>query len=73
MRTNSTARAGNIQDDRGIGPCALMQAILWDRIKIADVVGVKVISLDEAPSGYAEFDAGAPVKFVIDPHGQLKH
>lgn len=51
---------------------ALMQAILWDRIKIADIVGVKVISLDEAPSGYAQFDAGAPVKFVIDPHGQLK-
>ena len=50
---------------------ALMQAILWDRIKIADIVGVKVISLDEAPSGYAQFDAGAPVKFVIDPHGQL--
>ena len=34
---------------------ALMQAILWDRIRIADVVGVRVISLDEAPSGYAEF------------------
>lgn len=52
---------------------ALMQAILWERIKIAEVVGVKVISLDEAPTGYAEFDAGAPVKYVIDPHGQLKH
>jgi len=51
---------------------ALMQAILWDRIKIADVVGVQVISLDDAPLGYAEFDAGAPKKFVIDPHAQLK-
>ncbi|OGA94763.1 MAG: formaldehyde dehydrogenase, glutathione-independent [Burkholderiales bacterium RIFCSPHIGHO2_12_FULL_61_11] len=50
---------------------ALMQAILWDRIKIADIVGVKVISLDEAPAGYAQFDAGAPTKFVIDPHNQL--
>lgn len=50
---------------------ALMQAILWDRIKIADVVNVKIISLDEAPAGYAEFDAGAPTKFVIDPHGQM--
>lgn len=48
---------------------ALMQAILWDRIKIADIVGVEVISLDQAPRGYAEFDAGAPKKFVIDPHG----
>jgi len=50
---------------------ALMQAILWDRIRIAETVGVQVISLDEAPKGYAEFDAGAPKKFVIDPHGML--
>jgi glutathione-independent formaldehyde dehydrogenase len=50
---------------------ALMQAILWDRIQIADIVGVQIISLDQAPSGYAEFDAGAPKKFVIDPHQQL--
>ena len=51
---------------------ALMQAILWDRIKIADIVGVQIISLDDAPKGYAEFDAGAPKKFVIDPHHMLK-
>ncbi len=50
---------------------ALMQAILWDRIKIADIVGVEIISLDDAPKGYAEFDAGAPKKFVIDPHNML--
>lgn len=50
---------------------ALMQAILWDRIKIADVVGVTVISLDDAPKGYASFDAGAPQKFVLDPHEQI--
>jgi glutathione-independent formaldehyde dehydrogenase len=49
----------------------LMQAILWDRINIADIVGVQVISLDQAPSGYGEFDAGAPKKFVIDPHRLL--
>ncbi|WP_321812253.1 MULTISPECIES: formaldehyde dehydrogenase, glutathione-independent [unclassified Burkholderia] len=48
---------------------ALMQAILWDRIRIAETVGVQVISLDEAPAAYAAFDAGAPKKFVIDPHG----
>jgi len=47
---------------------ALMQAILWDRIRIADIVGVQVITLDDAPNGYHEFDAGAPKKFVIDPH-----
>jgi len=50
---------------------ALMQAILWDRIRIAETVGVQVISLDDAPKGYAQFDAGAPKKFVIDPHGML--
>ncbi|WP_407314629.1 formaldehyde dehydrogenase, glutathione-independent [Pseudomonas sp. nanlin1] len=46
----------------------LMQAIMWDRINIADVVGVQVISLDQAPQGYGEFDSGVPKKFVIDPH-----
>jgi glutathione-independent formaldehyde dehydrogenase len=50
---------------------ALMQAILWDRIDVANTVGVEVISLDDAPEGYGEFDAGAPKKFVIDPHGML--
>ncbi|CAE6858447.1 Glutathione-independent formaldehyde dehydrogenase [Paraburkholderia aspalathi] len=43
----------------------LMQAILWDRLKIADVVNVQVISLDKAPEGYALFDSGVPQKFVI--------
>lgn len=28
---------------------ALMKAIMWDRINIAEVVGVQVISLDQAP------------------------
>ena len=28
---------------------ALMQAILYDRVKIADAVNVKVISLEDAP------------------------
>jgi len=51
---------------------ALMQAILWDRIDVAGVVGVEVISLDDAPKGYGEFDAGVPKKFVIDPHSMLK-
>jgi glutathione-independent formaldehyde dehydrogenase len=45
-----------------------MQAIMWDRIHIVDIVGVGVISLDDAPRGYGEFDAGVPNKFVIDPH-----
>lgn len=50
----------------------LMQAILWDRIKIADIVGVQVITLDQAPDSYQQFDAGAPKKFVIDPHNTLR-
>jgi glutathione-independent formaldehyde dehydrogenase len=32
---------------------------------------VSVISLDQAPEGYKQFDGGAPRKFVIDPHGLL--
>lgn len=49
----------------------LMQAILFDKVKIADAVNVKMISLDEAPQGYADFDGGAAKKFVIDPHGSV--
>jgi glutathione-independent formaldehyde dehydrogenase len=47
----------------------LMQAILYGRINIADAVNVKVISLDEAPDGYRDFDKGAACKYVLDPHG----
>jgi len=46
----------------------LMQAILYDKIQIADAVNVEVISLDDAPSGYKDFDQGAAKKYVIDPH-----
>ena len=49
----------------------LMQAILWDKIKIADAVNVQVISLDEAPDGYKDFDQGAAKKYVLDPHGVI--
>ncbi|MCU9953921.1 formaldehyde dehydrogenase, glutathione-independent [Burkholderia stabilis] len=49
----------------------LMQAILFDRLPIAKIVNVEVISLDQAPEGYKKFDGGAPRKFVIDPHGLL--
>jgi glutathione-independent formaldehyde dehydrogenase len=49
----------------------LREAILHDRVQIASNVNATVISLDEAPRGYQEFDAGAPKKFVIDPHGML--
>ena len=49
----------------------LMQAILYDKVSVADNVGVTVISLDEGPQGYQDFDRGAAKKFVIDPHGML--
>jgi glutathione-independent formaldehyde dehydrogenase len=29
----------------------------------------QVISLDDAPAGYQDFDKGAAKKYVIDPHG----
>ena len=48
-----------------------MQAILHDRIPIADVVNAQVISLEDAPKGYADFDKGAAVKFILDPHGTV--
>jgi glutathione-independent formaldehyde dehydrogenase len=47
----------------------LMQAILHDRLPIAKIVNATVISLDDAPKGYQDFDKGAAKKFVIDPHG----
>jgi len=47
----------------------LMQAILHDRLPIAKIVNATVISLDQAPQGYQDFDKGAAKKFVLDPHG----
>ncbi len=49
----------------------LMHCILYDKIQIAQAVNVKVISLDQAPQGYTDFDRGAAKKFVIDPHEQI--
>jgi len=47
----------------------LMQAILHDRLPIARIVNATVITLDEAPAGYEDFDRGAAKKFILDPHG----
>jgi glutathione-independent formaldehyde dehydrogenase len=49
----------------------LMQAILHDKIKIAQAVNVTVLPLDEGPNGYVDFDKGAAKKFVLDPHQLL--
>ncbi|MBO0805030.1 MAG: formaldehyde dehydrogenase, glutathione-independent [Nocardiopsaceae bacterium] len=49
----------------------LMMSILHDKAHIADAVNATVISLDQAPEGYRNFDQGAARKFVIDPHGLI--
>ena len=49
----------------------LMQMILNDRAHIAKAVNATVITLDEAPKGYEDFDSGVAKKFVLDPHGLI--
>ncbi|MFC0338219.1 glutathione-independent formaldehyde dehydrogenase [Kushneria avicenniae] len=49
----------------------LMQAILHGRLNIAEIVNAQIITLEDAPKGYEEFDAGVASKFVLDPHGML--
>ncbi|MET0354512.1 MAG: formaldehyde dehydrogenase, glutathione-independent, partial [Plantibacter flavus] len=49
----------------------LMMAILHDKVHIAKNVNATAITLDDAPRGYAEFDAGAAQKFVLNPNGYL--
>ena len=46
----------------------LMQMILNDRAHIADAVNATVVTLDEAPQGYKDFDKGAAKKFVLNPN-----
>ncbi|KNH15917.1 aldehyde dismutase, partial [Arthrobacter sp. ZBG10] len=50
----------------------LMTAILHNRVQIAKAVNAKAIPLEEAARGYAEFDAGAATKFVLNPNGYVK-
>ena len=58
------------------GQCPVMKyhkklaaAIMRGRISVAKAVGATLISLDDAPKGYAAFDKGVARKFVIDPNG----
>ena len=46
----------------------LMQMILHDRAQIAKAVNATVITLDEAPQGYEDFDSGVARKFVLNPN-----
>ena len=49
----------------------LMMSILHDKAQIAKAVNATVISLDDAPRGYQEFDKGAAKKYIIDPNGMI--
>jgi len=49
----------------------LMMAILHDKVQIAKAVNAQAITLEDAPRGYAEFDAGAATKFVLNPNGYV--
>ncbi len=48
-----------------------MMAILHNKVQIAKAVNATVISLDQAPQGYIDFDKGAAKKYIIDPHGSI--
>lgn len=50
----------------------LMQAILSGKWSPSTAVNVQVISLSDAAQGYKDFDSGAAVKYVLDPHGSIK-
>jgi len=45
--------------------------VLNERCQIAKAVNANVITLEEAPQGYKDFDKGASMKYVLDPHGML--
>ena len=49
----------------------LMMAILHDKVHIARNVNAQAIPLSDAPRGYAEFDAGAATKYVLNPNGYI--
>ena len=49
----------------------LMETILRGKASIARAVNATLITLDEAPAAYADFDRGVAKKFVIDPHGMV--
>ena len=49
----------------------LMQMILHGKAEIAKAVNATVITLDDAPQGYKDFDSGVAKKFVLNPHGLI--
>ncbi len=49
----------------------LMMAILNDKVQIAKAVNATVITLDDAPQGYQDFDKGVAKKFVLNPNEMI--
>jgi glutathione-independent formaldehyde dehydrogenase len=49
----------------------LMNAILNDRVEIAKAVNATVITLDDAPQGYQDFDSGVARKYVLNPNEMI--
>ena len=50
----------------------LMNAILNDRVQIAKAVNATVITLDDAPQGYKDFDSGVARKYVFNPNDLIR-
>jgi glutathione-independent formaldehyde dehydrogenase len=50
----------------------LMNAILFNRVQLSQVLNTTPIPLDEAPQAYQAFDSGVAQKFVLDPQGILQ-
>jgi glutathione-independent formaldehyde dehydrogenase len=49
----------------------LMNAILHDKVHISKNVNGIAIPLEDAPRGYADFDSGTSVKYVLNPNGYI--
>ena len=49
----------------------LMMAILNDKVQIAKAVNATVITLDDAPQGYKDFDKGAARKYILNPNEMI--
>jgi glutathione-independent formaldehyde dehydrogenase len=50
----------------------LLKAIMHERLCVSDLLNVQVISLEQLPKAYEEFDKGLPVKWIVDANGYLK-
>ncbi|MFA6065654.1 MAG: formaldehyde dehydrogenase, glutathione-independent [Candidatus Babeliaceae bacterium] len=50
----------------------LMECIIHNKIHIADAVNATIVSLDDAPQAYQEFNKGVAKKFILDPWNTLK-